>query len=500
MAASAPNRDAGVVRDRARRAHDGGTIDEMAVDDDPGLPIKLGPCSNGEYLPKPPTERTREVARRTRDLAERHARSLGMSRRRFLLSSMGAATMLTVLGACSRDDEGSPGGSYAVDPEAQRDPDAAAESLGVDEFVFDVQGHFLDYSHDFTGSAPGFPQSECGEADPKDCYSVDKFLDLIFNKSATNMVVLSALPFAGNPLSPEVMARTIDIADRVCGDTRVLMQGEAHPSDGPLPVMLQNMADLKARYDIIAWKVYCHAGGPGWFLDDHDAAGAQVGNVFLEQVSALGPPIVAVHKGFTSGSKYAQPVDVGPAARTHPQLSFVVYHSGYDGDVEGPYIEGDRTGVNGLVTSVRQAGLGPGSNVYAELGSTWRSVMGDPTQAAHVLGKLLVAFGEDRVVWGTDSIWYGAPQDQIQAFRSFQITPEFQERFGYPELTAERKAKILGKNSAALYGASPITTTCEISADDIEQMRLASTDANRTFGPTTAAQAFPLMSAHGIAY
>ena len=35
----------------------------MTVDDDPGLPIKLGPCSNGEYVPKPPSRFAREVAR-----------------------------------------------------------------------------------------------------------------------------------------------------------------------------------------------------------------------------------------------------------------------------------------------------------------------------------------------------------------------------------------------------------------------------------------------------
>jgi hypothetical protein len=472
-----------------------------ADDDDPGLPIKLGPCSNGEFLPRPPRRLARRVARRTRVEAEAHARALGMSRRSFLLSSMGAATMFTVLNACSSDEEGgSPGGSFAVDPEAQRDPGAAADALGGDEFVFDVQGHFLEYSHDIPGGAPAFPQSRCGEDDPRECYSVDKFLDLIFNKSDTNMVVLSALPFAGSPLSPDVMAQTIDIADRVCGDRRVLMQGEAHPSDGPLEGVLQNMSDLHARYEIGAWKVYTHAGGPGWYLDDHDPDAPQVGDAFLEQAKALGPPVVAVHKGFSAGSRFADPVDVGPAATNHPDLSFVVYHSGYDGDEEGPYVDGDRVGVNGLITSVRSAGIGPGGNVYAELGSTWRAVMGNPTQAAHVLGKLLVAFGEDRVVWGTDSIWYGAPQDQIQAFRTFEITPEFQERFGYPALTPALKAKILGRTSAALYGVDPITTGCEISSTDIEEMRLASTDANRTFGPATPAEAAPLIASHHIAY
>ena len=105
--------------------------------------------------------------------------------------------------------------------------------------------------------------------------------------------------------------------------------------------------------------------------------------------------------------------------------------------------------------TLADAGVGPGANVYAELGSTWRTVMGRPDEAAHVLGKLLVAVGPDNVLWGTDSIWYGSPQDQIQAFRAFEITPEFQERFGYPALTPEMKAKILGGNAARAVRVDP---------------------------------------------
>ncbi len=247
----------------------------MDDDVDPGLPIKLHPCSNGEFVPPPASPLVRETARRMRGEADGAARRLGMSRRRFLLSSMGAASMLTILSACASDQarhdgSGAPGGTFAVPPEAGTDPAAATDALGGDEFVFDVQGHFLDYSHDVGAPVPDFPQSGCGADDPHDCYSADRFLDLIFNQSDTSMVVLSALPFAGNPLAPDVMARTIDLADRVCGDHRVLMQGEAHPSDGPLEGVLATMADLASRYRIGAWKVYCHAGGPGWYLDDHD--------------------------------------------------------------------------------------------------------------------------------------------------------------------------------------------------------------------------------------
>ena len=67
--------------------------------------------------------------------------------------------------------------------------------------------------------------------------------------------------------------------------------------------------------------------------------------------------------------------------------------------------------------------------------------MGRPDEAAHVLGKLLVAFGPERILWGTDSIWYGSPQDQIAAFRAFEITPAFQEQFGYPALSPDHQAQ-----------------------------------------------------------
>ncbi|MFU8820929.1 MAG: hypothetical protein ACNA8G_05165 [Gammaproteobacteria bacterium] len=56
--------------------------------------------------------------------------------------------------------------------------------------------------------------------------------------------------------------------------------------------------------------------------------------------------------------------------------------------------------------------------MYAELGSTWRFLMRDPDSAAHALGKLFRYVGEDNVLWGTDSICYGSPQDQIQTGRA----------------------------------------------------------------------------------
>jgi hypothetical protein len=77
--------------------------------------------------------------------------------------------------------------------------------------------------------------------------------------------------------------------------------------------------------------------------------------------------------------------------------------------------------------------------------------MRDPDSAAHALGKLLLHLGEENILWGTDSIWYGSPQDQIQAFRTFQISAELREQYGYPEITPAIRAKIFGLNALKIY-------------------------------------------------
>lgn len=55
------------------------------------------------------------------------------------------------------------------------------------------------------------------------------------------------------------------------------------------------------------------------------------------------------------------------------------------------------------------------------------------------------------MLWGTDSVSYGSPQDQIQAFRAFQIAPELHERYGYSELTPALRAKIFGLDALPIY-------------------------------------------------
>jgi hypothetical protein len=64
-------------------------------------------------------------------------------------------------------------------------------------------------------------------------------------------------------------------------------------------------------------------------------------------------------------------------------------------------------------------------------------------------------------------VWYGSPQPQIAAFRAFQITPAFQERFGYPALTEDVKRAVFGLNAASLFGVDPTAARCALSSDPL---------------------------------
>ncbi|HWG80447.1 MAG TPA: amidohydrolase family protein [Stellaceae bacterium] len=97
-------------------------------------------------------------------------------------------------------------------------------------------------------------------------------------------------------------------------------------------------------------------------------------------------------------------------------------------------------------------------NVYAELGTTMASmIVTFPTVWAHLIGQLLYYMGEDNIVFGSDSLWYGGPQWQIEALWRSQIPDDIADRWKYPQLTKAAKRKILGLNSARLYKLSANT-------------------------------------------
>ncbi len=441
------------------------------------VPFRTG--SNGEFEPAAPTARDRWADELFHRLTAENAKRLGVSRRDFVSSTMGTATALLVINQVYGCDSGTGGGGddagFDVDAGMMQDA-GACEPLTGAEFIFDVQTHHVNPNGSwregggFEGALRGFIQASCGEPDFVDCFDADHYIRELFVNSDTAVAVLSQVPAVpgSSPLETEEAAVTREIVNRMADSERLLIHGIVVPDRGP--EQLDGMQALKEEQRIAAWKVYTQFGG--WRLDDE-----AIGIPFIDKARELDVKIVCAHKGlsqFGLDPSVSSADDIGVVAPMFPDVSFLVYHSGFEVNVpEGPYDPTSRQGVDTLVRAVLDNGIGKQGNVYAELGSTWRFLMTNPEAAGHVLGKLLLYLGEDRILWGTDSIWYGAPQDQISAFRAFEIGESMQEIYGYPALTERAKEKILGLNAAALYGVDVEETRCAIREDDFASAKLA---------------------------
>jgi predicted TIM-barrel fold metal-dependent hydrolase len=476
------------------------------------LPIKLDSTSNGEFAPIPLDASLAGANALASDWADRCAKRLGLGRRDFMVSACGAASTLLAFNA-AHAAAGRGGGFFEVSADSPLEPQLAQAELGKSEFIVDVQGHFVNPTGAWLKALPaddkplsGFEKAQCdlakgpGARSYLRCLSGEEFVKDVFLDSDTDVMVLSFVPSTRErePLTIEEAAATRAIVERMQGSKRLLLHGRVNPNQKG---DVEDMARL-AGFGVSAFKTYTQWGPTGtgfWMTDD-------IGVAFVEQARKLGVRNIAIHKGLPFGSKsYAQSTcrDIGPIARRFPDMNFLIYPSGYvAGKDEGPYDPSRTDGVDALVTSLLKSDVKPNSNVYAELGSTWRFVsMRDPTSAAHLMGKLFKYVGQDNVLWGTDSIWYGSPQDQIQAFRRFQIADELQAKHGYPRMTADLRRKVFGLNAARPYGLDVKSLQSQVGADAMARER--ATYAERpnpsfaTYGPKTRREFVNLLRASG---
>ena len=395
------------------------------------------------------------------------------------------------------------------------------------------------------GHISGFGKG--GEVDPIENLSRYHYLKTLFLDSSTNMTVLSCVPSeeSQQPLPTPEAHHTVKLINHMANSPRTVMHAFAMPNRGSYGVQPyaknQRPAFQQAEFDLMeqhvkqfkdvlrGWKVYTPWGdvpyASGWFLDD------EIGMAFIDQVRRLtkigGPPVIACHKGFALPSfdhRAASPRDIGPAARQNPDINIVVYHSGFDSETQREYPGDDKVnsadrGVDCFIKSLRENdwdatrfvphGLEHGNvpNVYAEIGSTMASVLGDPDQSAHLLGKLITYVGARRIAWGTDSLWFGSPQPIITGLRSLQFTQRAREFYNLPfgldgdawdprvnamsphsyakphphvkDWPTDHKAhpertirnRIFGRNAAVVYKVDPDVARHKISCDDVQKMR-----------------------------
>jgi uncharacterized protein len=85
-----------------------------------------------------------------------------------------------------------------------------------------------------------------------------------------------------------------------------------------------------------------------------------------------------------------------------------------------------------------------------------------------VMGILLNGLGPDRVCWGTDALWTGSPQWQIEGLRRLEIPEDMQRQYGFKPLgaaTGPVKNAIFGGNNARLYNIDPKKAELSVSQD-----------------------------------
>jgi predicted TIM-barrel fold metal-dependent hydrolase len=277
--------------------------------------------------------------------------------------------------------------------------------------------------------------------------------------------------------------------NRVSGSKRALGHGQLYMGVGNLDFIRYEAEILKPD----TWKGYNIATAAKvdfdpnsdmrrWALDDEEVAYPTYSLIDSyatpERLREYpGFRNLCVHKGLSTTAgrdpELGHPMDVPKAATDWPQFNFIIYHAcirpgfwvlnALTDINSGILRNGPRTpedvgpglkhGVPDILWSTEFAYLAqPFRNVYAEIGTTWASsVVTFPTVAAHLLGQFMKIMGPDRIVFGSDSVHYGAPQWQIDALWRFQIPDSIADRWKYPDLTDERKRMILGLNSARLY-------------------------------------------------
>ncbi len=467
-------------------------------------PVPTQVVSNEEFLPRPQNAQQKRWEARIGELADQRAQRLGMPRRDFLRTGMGLATAFLaaneVYGARYWDV----------------DEDETLEQAAIDEkfpkgeyFIFDVQTHFTDGVPLLFRRAEFVRNMGFELHNDPDSYSFPNYVKEIFFDSETTMAVISGVP--GREIDKDRAGRILEGRDRrggilpswlmsnrkrelngIAGSTRVLCQGNCAPNhywdraaNAPdWPALWDQVEREVKTYQIDSWKWYCHTdpgrSGDGFRLDDEAMA-----YPFYEKSKELGLKTFSIHKGYAAQSRrlghFAHPGDIEKAALDHPDLTFIIYHSAIKHGPGEPAFEtpanfdpttGDLAWHADLMKiKQRNPQL---DNVYCEIGSAFgTTAITHPIVCQHLIGQNIKNYGVDRVLWGTDCLWWGSPQWVIDAFKRFQISDELCEKFGYAKLTKQDKAQIFGLNAARVYKIDAEAQRNAIPADALTQFKTA---------------------------
>ena len=455
------------------------------------LPVPTQIVSNGEFNPLPQTAQQQEVEARIRDAAERLGSKHGKSRREFLASSAGFAAAFLAMNEVF-------GSLFDVSPAEAATPGVADQRAAAlaGQFIVDLQTHFVRDDFHQTGllDLAKYAKEHWDPAvwgvDTLARYKFDNYLKEVFVDSDTKVALLSGAPFddpSWNLLSNDQIAMARASINKVAGSRRLLAHSVFTPGKpGWLDEVDRAIGELRPD----SWKGYTIGDplfpskvGSFWRLDDE-----KLMYPFYDKIVKAGISTVCIHKGLLPADyekswpnvwEYATVSDLGKAAKDWPQLNFIIYHAALQPFLESPdaaMAAFDETGRIKWATDLSEipAKFGVG-NVYAEIGTAFaNSAVANPRFAAALIGTLVRGMGADHVVWGTDSVWYGSPQWQIEAMRRLEIPEEMRARHGFAPLGPADgviKSAIFAGNAARLYGIGVKAAEAEITRDRLAAIK-----------------------------
>ena len=441
-------------------------------------PIPTQSVSSDEFMPVPQTPRQRRVESRVKALGGALAKRHGMTRRRFLATASGMAAAFLAMNEVY-------GAVYDVSAAEAQTPEMAKERADglAKQFVMDCHTHFLRddtrimgfvRQREAVGKAGWNPALRGKEQTIEDLKFANYYKE-VFLDSDTKVALLSGAPseiaqdwFLTNEMKAEARARV----NKDAGSRRMLSHAIFTPGyPGWMEQVDHAIRDLKPD----SFKGYTIGDNTNknlskhpWRMDDEKLV-----YPFYDKLLRAGYDKVCVHKGLFPPSveqqfphllAYSDVRDVGKAAKDWPKMTFIIYHGGYrfagGGRPEDAWTQFEKTGRIEWVTDLAEVPSKYGvTNLYADVGQLFaQSTVADPRVSAVMIGQLIKGLGADHVCWGTDAIWTGSPQWQIEALRRLEIPEELRKKYGLQPLgpaDGPVKTAIFGGNNARLYNFKP---------------------------------------------
>ncbi len=309
--------------------------------------------------------------------------------------------------------------------------------------------------------------------------------------SDTKVALISGAPFDDPTwwmLHHDQMVAARELVNDFAGSRRMLAHNVITPNQ---PGWMDSVDQAISEWRPDSWKSYT-IGDPlspskfPWRLDDEELM-----YPFYEKSLKGGIDVICIHKGllppdyevsFPGVWQHATLDDLPKAAKDWPDMKFVIYHSGLRPFLELPdqaWKEFEESGgeikwVTDMTRAVMEHGL---DNVYGEIGTAFaNSAVAHPRFSAALIGTLVRDMGADHVIWGTDSVFYGSPQWQIEAMRRLEIPEDMQAKYNLPSLGGPNsltKQAIFGLNAARLYNVG-VQSAAEMPAmPDFSEDKLA---------------------------